>query len=183
MLRIGMAKVAARGEFTKIRRTLAATVIALTAMGASNANAAISFVGSWQVDQGPNWPSVPTAFSGIDAAAFLFGGSASNYFISTIDNNPANINYSAWISTWGGACSGAFPCGTVVAQDYVISTLGLYENPGDTSAYVHDWAEGAQYTNYAFVSTVPEPSTWAMLIMGFGVVGFSLRRRRKTALI
>lgn len=28
---------------------------------------------------------------------------------------------------------------------------------------------------------VPEPSTWAMLIAGFGLVGFSARRRRNTA--
>ncbi|MBK7284314.1 MAG: PEP-CTERM sorting domain-containing protein [Sphingomonadales bacterium] len=26
-------------------------------------------------------------------------------------------------------------------------------------------------------SPVPEPSTWAMLLFGFGVVGFALRRR------
>jgi len=27
------------------------------------------------------------------------------------------------------------------------------------------------------VSTAPEPSTWAMLVLGFGLVGGSLRRR------
>ncbi|MGK6323708.1 DUF4394 domain-containing protein [Sphingomonas sp. DT-51] len=29
-------------------------------------------------------------------------------------------------------------------------------------------------------SAVPEPATWAMMILGFGVVGYSLRRRRTT---
>ncbi|WP_235976593.1 PEPxxWA-CTERM sorting domain-containing protein [Sandaracinobacteroides hominis] len=37
---------------------------------------------------------------------------------------------------------------------------------------------------YAFVNlssgVVPEPATWAMLIAGFGMVGFSLRRRKTT---
>lgn len=28
-------------------------------------------------------------------------------------------------------------------------------------------------------TSVPEPATWAMMILGFGAVGFSLRRRRK----
>ena len=30
-------------------------------------------------------------------------------------------------------------------------------------------------------SAVPEPSTWAMMLMGFGGLGFQLRRKRKTA--
>lgn len=33
------------------------------------------------------------------------------------------------------------------------------------------------------VSTAPEPSTWAMLILGFGLVGLTLRRREKRMLI
>ena len=31
----------------------------------------------------------------------------------------------------------------------------------------------------AAVAAVPEPSTWAMLITGFGIVGFAMRRRRR----
>ena len=31
------------------------------------------------------------------------------------------------------------------------------------------------------VPGVPEPGTWAMMLVGFGVAGFSLRRRRKVA--
>jgi hypothetical protein len=33
------------------------------------------------------------------------------------------------------------------------------------------------------VSAVPEPSTWAMLILGFVAIGFMARRRRSTALV
>ncbi|MDB5585019.1 MAG: hypothetical protein JWR80_10195 [Bradyrhizobium sp.] len=29
------------------------------------------------------------------------------------------------------------------------------------------------------VSAVPESSTWAMMLAGFGVIGFGLRRRRR----
>jgi hypothetical protein len=30
---------------------------------------------------------------------------------------------------------------------------------------------------------VPEPSTWAMMLLGFGAAGVALRRRRKTTLV
>ena len=32
------------------------------------------------------------------------------------------------------------------------------------------------------VPPVPEPATWAMMLLGFGVVGYSMRRRRTPAL-
>lgn len=163
----------------KTHQTVAATVIALAALGVGNANAAVTFVGSWEVDQGPSWTVVPPAYTGQEAAATLFGGSASEYLISTLDSNPADINNLAWVSTWGGACGGGFPCGTTVAQNYVVSTGGLYKSVGDTSAYVTDWAIGSQYTNYAFLSAVPEPATWAMMLIGFGGIGFTMRHVRR----
>jgi hypothetical protein len=114
----------------------------------------LTFIGSWEVDDGPNWTTVPTAYSGLTAAALLFGGSAADYFISTVDTDPANINHLSWVSTWGAdpACGGAFPCGTEVDEAYVVST-----GPGGNA--------------------VPEPASWALMIAGFGMVGASMRRR------
>jgi hypothetical protein len=147
---------------------------------ATPAHAAFVFVGSWTVDQGPRWTVVPPAYTGQEAAALLFGGVAGDYAISTIDNLAANIDHLAWVSTWGGACGGAFPCGTKVGEAFKVSANGLYQSPGDTSAYVNDWAIGAQYTNYAFLigGAVPEPATWGMMIGGLALVGASMRRRK-----
>jgi hypothetical protein len=33
--------------------------------------------------------------------------------------------------------------------------------------------------NFA-VGAVPEPATWAMMLLGFGAVGYSMRRRKAT---
>jgi hypothetical protein len=169
----------------KIRSALLGAAFAgLTLLGSSTGASAVTltYVGSWEVDQGPYWPSVPPAYTGQQAAALLFGGSAGQYVTSTIDSLPGDANFKAWISTWGGACGGNFPCGTAVASNYGISTGGLYQNPGDTSAYVRDWAIGPQYTNYAFkVSGVPETSTWVMMLAGFAGLGFLGYRRNKAA--
>ena len=97
------------------------------AIGSTYTNYAFSalndaYVGQWQVDQGPSWNTVPIAYSGVLAAALLFGGTAADYVISTVDSNPANINGLAWVSTWGGACGGDYPCGTQVADTFVQGT-------------------------------------------------------------
>jgi hypothetical protein len=135
------------------------------------AAAATTFVGSWEVDQGPSWGNYPTAYSGKEAAALLFGGVASDYVISTQGSSVSNIDRMAWVSV--------IYIGTdKVADDFKVSTNGRYQTPGDTSAYVRDNASGSYFTNYAFhVTAVPEPETYAMLMAGLGLMGFTLRRR------
>lgn len=51
-------------------------------------------------------------------------------------------------------------------------TLTIQGNPGTTS--------GSLGGTVAFqsVAAVPEPGTWAMMLLGFGAIGFSMRRRR-----
>jgi hypothetical protein len=131
------------------------------------------YVGSWNVEAGPAWGTVPTAYTGQAAAAFLFGGTASDYVVSTVSNDPTQVNFENWVDGWGRVDA------EVVAENYVVSTSGLYENPGDTSAYVHD--HGGTYTNYAFldesVAATPEPGS--LLLLGSGILGLALITRRK----
>lgn len=144
-----------------------------------------TFVGSWSVfdPDAPQWfsspPDGPLAYTGQEAAALLFGGTAANYVISTIDSNVANINFLANYDVIGFG-------GAVFAQDYSNKYLGLYYGPTNgfvggnannaASAFVRD--NFVMETNYAFrVAAVPEPASWALMVIGFGVVGAGMRRR------
>ncbi len=55
---------------------------------------------------------------------------------------------------------------------FTLSVADLFVNAGGVAT---------QITGGGVVSGVPEPSTWAMMLAGFGAVGFSMRRRRKSA--
>src|SRR5215475_12965040 len=82
--------------------SLAVWVLILGILGGGSAQAAYIFVGDWELGDGTIWSSglAPT-LSGQETAALLFGGLPLDYAISTVDNNPANINFSAWIDQIG----------------------------------------------------------------------------------
>jgi hypothetical protein len=60
------------------------------------------------------------------------------------------------------------------------SVSGLYLGSSLTNMYLHvqgiDGGYSAKYT--PVVSAVPEPETYAMLLIGLGLIGFSARRRK-----
>ncbi len=151
-------------------------------------DAALIYVGSWDVYENPNaptWssspPNGPLAYTGQEAAALLFGGSPSDYSISTIGTNPSNVNNMAWYDTIGIG-------GSVQAEDWNIKHLGLYYGPTSgytgeigisaSSALIQDNLGGQGRLNYAFVNdtaAVPEPSS--LVLLGITLPIYMFRRR------
>lgn len=154
--------------------------------------ASYTFVGSWDVynDAAPVWnstpPNGPLAYTGTEAAALLFGGNASDYVISTIDNNVANINFTAWYDVIGFG-------GATFAQDYSNKYLGQFYGPTSgydfgnpntfASAFIRDNLQGDNAINFAFrinqVNAVPVPA--AAWLFGTGLLGLAGLRRKVAA--
>ncbi|MEH2608016.1 PEPxxWA-CTERM sorting domain-containing protein [Bradyrhizobium sp. AZCC 1693] len=72
---------------------------------------------------------------------------------------------------------------TVDSKDGIFAIVDIeYRNfvTGMYSAYVH---ARLTPTNVTISSGVPEPSTWAMMILGFAGIGYGVYRRRKPAAV
>lgn len=160
--------------------------------------ATYTFVGSWNLGQGPEWTDNPGVYSGQEAAALLFGGVAADYVISTAGMDAALINFSTWLDGWADAYTYGFN-GTPAAQDFSLDITGLGYNgcaivqtdcyQSAYSALVRDhFTNNGQYIpdpdttpliNYAFrVATVPVPAAGALLLLALGALGAAGRARR-----
>nr|WP_310497919.1 PEPxxWA-CTERM sorting domain-containing protein [Sandarakinorhabdus sp.] len=171
----------------KLKTLLLSATFALASANAAQA-ATYVYVGSWHVGQGPVWTSNPAVYTGQQAAALLFGGTAAQYAISTIDSNVANINFSSFVDGYGDSQF----LTTAVSHSFSLQTGTGYDGPPSYSAYVLDHSCGIRYSNpeascdgqpglnFAFrlvSGAVPEPASWALMMVGFGAVGSVMRRR------
>lgn len=180
-----------------MKKFVAAAALLSATIAAVPASAAVTYtyVGSWHVGDGADWPTSPAVLTGQQAAAIIFGGTAVDYAISTKGIDPNNIDFMSFADGYG---SGGTNLTTPVSQSFSSDVDGKgYNTFGDISAYVHDNSCFNRYgnlgakcaasepgSNYAFRAVnaaVPEPATWAMMILGMGAVGYAMRRRVKVS--
>jgi hypothetical protein len=78
-----------------------------------------------------------------------------------------------------GYVSGSPLTDTATYDNATFASLGL--TPGK---YVYTWGSGADADSFTIQIGVPEPSTWAMMLVGFGGLGFAgWRAQRRPAAI
>lgn len=85
-----------------------------------------------------------------------------------------------------GCCAGSGPLPPSNLTSSSFSFTGFdysfnFRNPHDSFSPYIFFTSKASYTD-DLTSGVPEPSTWAMMVLGFGGIGFAMRRRRVRAL-
>ena len=134
----------------------------------------------------------------------LGGASPFNHFVTFTEaldgyygftlstTNPGGLNSTitdldftaAWVSDTLGGTWNLFPDidNNDVNEDW--GRAGLFLPAGTYTLHI----QGTRGTNTSYIggisfAAVPEPATWAMMLMGFGAIGFAMRRRRRPALM
>lgn len=158
-----------------------------TLMLVAGVASAQTYVGSFRVQDGPNWTTNPPVYSAQEAAALLFGGSPSDYAISVNPSttNPGTITHTAYYSTWGDST-----CAVFAETERVDDAPPGYNDPGGIgtarSAYVNDHCNSGE-TNYVWrgapvAAPVPVPTLgqWGVLALGLAAAGLGMGRLRKS---
>jgi hypothetical protein len=123
------------------------------------------------------WPIFDAIGEG--AISLLFSTDQSEFGFRLAGGNAGN----AYVSFFGGDGS--------LIQTMTLSALPVVASYGfSRDGAVHDirgvsiWNDdvtgfGLANIRFNVASAVPEPATWAMMLMGFGAAGYSMRRRRR----
>ena len=119
----------------------------------------------------------------LDSAVFFTAPTTGAYVITIsafiADNNPSGVNL-VGINPDGsnvpqGSLSAAFPTYNLTTAGFLLAgqTVGFAINRG--TIYNND----STGFNFTFTTdAVPEPATWGLMIVGFGLVGVASRRRK-----
>ena len=113
--------------------------------------------------------------------SFNMGDSSDNIpaYLSTRDNDlaflaltspfsSASVTTSGWTTVNGSGTDGAIATGSGAASRQWLVGAAFNSSNND----------GFKIASLRATSAVPEPATWAMMLIGFGAAGVSLRRRR-----
>jgi hypothetical protein len=80
----------------------------------------------------------------------------------------------------GGVLAGASGTGSFTL-DFASAPVNGVFTLSDLFVRYQSVGPNQQQSGVGIVTSVPEPATWALMLMGFGAVGYSMRRRRVTA--
>lgn len=126
---------------------------------------------------GYNLPS----FTRLNNLSVQLNGMGVNLLSGNYDFTPAASGSDAYISdgnlNFGGITEGSYDTYSTIFASIAGSSYTLSYNLDTLST-----PNGLRITTTGGVSgAVPEPATWALMILGMGAVGFAMRRRKNSA--
>jgi len=102
------------------------------------------------------------------------------YWSGGYNNGNSNVTPQTWVQPTGGVLQDvSYGWGNVVGTPNWIWPSDSSSSPGGPSGVCGYCTVDL---SVEIISTVPEPAGWAMMLVGFGVLGAALRSRRHTAL-
>lgn len=135
-------------------------------------------------DQGDNYFAVLTG----STATFSFINSLSQFGFdlgSADDYNFLTVFFAGGVTqTFTGAqlnSPGPATGNQDIAQTNGRVTIFANDLGGITGFTFGSSANSFEFDNIGVISAVPEPATWALLLLGFGAIGFGMRRRKAQA--
>ncbi|MEO8455310.1 MAG: FxDxF family PEP-CTERM protein [Sphingomicrobium sp.] len=102
--------------------------------------------------------SLSTSSAGVDFTSAVLSDGVNNYALSFVGQIGSN-------EFWGLGDT------LINSGQYTLTVNGNNSRTGTLGGTI------------TIAQALPEPGTWAMMLIGFGAVGFALRRKRKLALI
>jgi hypothetical protein len=156
----------------------------------SAAGAQVSLDGCSMVCDGPDVVGAETTIgfteSGLNAPTFTewltFTNDLAGVYALTLDTSSSGIDFTSAILTGPGG-----PYNLVEEFDNNISEFwnlsSLYLEAGTYTLTINgDNRSTGSLGGTVTINAVPEPGTWAMMLLGFGAAGYAMRRRRAPVL-
>jgi hypothetical protein len=135
-------------------------------------------------DSGTDSPFTETV-SWMNDLAGLYGITLST--VATTADGPTDVDITSAFVTGTGILGQldliANPFNTDLIENYALAGVPLGAGTYTLTVQGTRGDSGSFGGNVAFqAAAVPEPAPWAMMLLGFGAIGFQLRRRRRSVL-
>ena len=170
--------------------TLAASAALLVASpayaGKSNKNTLVTQDDCSMVCDGPNTVGAETTIgfteAGLDAPTFtewlVFTNDMAGVYALTLDTSSTGIDFTSAILTGpGGPYELVKEFDNGISEFWNLSSLFLDAGTYTLTINGNNDSTGS-LGGTVTINAVPEPGTWAMMLLGFGAAGFAMRRRR-----
>ena len=123
--------------------------------------------------------------SSTNVSVYDGGGLAGASSFGTLTGANASAGTGSFVGIYGTALDLYVPqgyvSGTALTDSATFNNATLASLGFTPGTYTYTWGTGANADSLTVTSVVPEPSTWALLGVGAGLLGLALRRRRTNA--